>query len=622
MKYILTPNTQHPTPNTQHPTPNTRRFYSLIFTLTSSLTFSLSVLADGLIQLGPQLTNPYVISNMQTAYNNVFSDYSNPYFSYSDIVTSHYYVRYLPQNEAELDFLKDDSGHELFDFPLDYEMTNNGTYYQDPSLNGEDITWQYTVVDKDHIFENIQYEILANLFLPEQIVEDNSISDTSILNQAYDLVDEAWYLSGNSNLQSGSRGGKWNPSGKIMAFDDAKGGNVAVQGAKVIVRNWFRYQTRVTDASGSFTCGNWRRRVSYAVKWESTGIKGFDVRNRYSIQVWYTGPKKRSGWNPVITSGKPLLHATIFRAADMYFYRPIDNLSRPALLKRLKLNGVDDSDPNGTAEGVNWGNNWQSFLGAGFPNIKIWSKDENGIKYKTHKVFNTVIHELAHTTHIKTMDLGTINYSQVNVRTRESWAVAVAWWLSTLHYSGQGVVPLYEPWYSTGQIEHKQLWDGTSFNYTPMFIDMVDNYNQDSAGVLSNSCPSGGVFNSVHCWLGDAPSTTSAFILLNHYGYTQTASGTCPLPGSVAVGTVCRVTPVPIGGFIYNNGFYYPSTEEIDYDSDHPKDEITGYKLSDIESNWLKDVQKKEDVITKLKANKPLGVTDAQIDLYFGFGNY
>ena len=65
---------------------------------------------------------------------------------------------------------------------------------------------------------------------------------------------------------------------------------------------------------------------------------------------------------------------------------------------KLKINYND-----GEGTGVNWGVEWQNVdFGIGLlPNIKIWGKSRfTGQYHDTNELFSTVIHELAHTTHI------------------------------------------------------------------------------------------------------------------------------------------------------------------------------------------------------------------------------
>ena len=76
---------------------------------------------DDAIELGEKLRNPYSIENMTTAYNNLKSigKVFQPNFR---VYTSHLYVRFLPNDELQLDILNKDENIELYDYPLDYEI--------------------------------------------------------------------------------------------------------------------------------------------------------------------------------------------------------------------------------------------------------------------------------------------------------------------------------------------------------------------------------------------------------------------------------------------------------------------------------------------------------------------
>jgi len=48
-------------------------------------------------------------------------------------------------------------------------------------------------------------------------------------------------------------------------------------------------------------------------------------------------------------------------------------------------------------------------------------------------------------------------------------------------------------------------------------------------------------------------------------------------------------------------------------------DQVSGYNLATIQQNYLKHIYSASSLRTQLKANKPAGVTDAQIDLLLSF---
>ncbi len=79
------------------------------------------------------------------------------------------YVRFLPTvaQVAALDSIMDAQGLDLFDTPMDYDVTYEGDYYQDPSIPDSLPTWQYAVVPPNFVFPSgITYQTLAQIHIP------------------------------------------------------------------------------------------------------------------------------------------------------------------------------------------------------------------------------------------------------------------------------------------------------------------------------------------------------------------------------------------------------------------------------------------------------------------------
>lgn len=124
--------------------------------------------------LGAKKPNPFARSVMTQAYNNIYEP------DVAQVPHTHLYVRFLPATPEEYKALDDTEGLILFDFPLDHEIVEQGTYYHDPAIPEENITWQYAVVPTDFIFPNVQYEVL------EHIV--NAPFKTSLVREAFRLA--------------------------------------------------------------------------------------------------------------------------------------------------------------------------------------------------------------------------------------------------------------------------------------------------------------------------------------------------------------------------------------------------------------------------------------------------
>ena len=248
-----------------------------------------------MMKVGKKLENPYTVKNMKVAYRNLQAEHRLK--SAINIETTHYYVRFLPKNEEELEILNSDS-LELFDFPLDYEMEEGGTHFHDPSIPEDQITWQYTKVPVDYKFPKVEYEILADLYLQEEDDEEDMELKSSSMDYFdwVELEDEALRITGNfddNDIKTPQlKGRKWRPSGKIEVEDDYMG-TIPLEGVRVVVKRWFKWKHDIKDSEGKFATSRFRSKiVKYAIKWERDD---FDIRSGSYGQAWYNFEKKKKG---------------------------------------------------------------------------------------------------------------------------------------------------------------------------------------------------------------------------------------------------------------------------------------------------------------------------------------
>ena len=481
--------------------------------------------------MGEKLENPYTVENMQQANENLtFNGKSN---GSANIRTTHLYLKFKPQNEEELDLIKNDTTLEWYDYPLDYEMVSSGLFYHDPEVPDDKPTYQYVAVEIDKDLPNVAYEVLAELYLPEEdkeLTNDKNLANTF----SYALEKEVLQITNNYlEPEQGANNAKtssssWNPAGRVRVWDDVigthttiirtfdhweyydcngggeesiqmqkiilppdkqckraiyrydtsdplPGSNIALQGVKVRARSWFKTKTTLTDANGNFYISSFNNSVNYSIKWERND---YDIRDGLFVQAYFTGPKKKGNWNVDLVSGKALRHATIHRAAHRYFYQNIGGLLSPTLSGRLKLSYLDKS---GTS--INWGN-----IIILLPNIRIYGKEPSSERIlNTNEIFSTTIHEITHTTHIDLV--GLVDFGLSGELVRESWADAVEWHISKLEYNERGEPDYDDPRFNVltdplGRTpDHKQWWDNTrSSEYTPIFIDLVDDFDQPGVG--------------------------------------------------------------------------------------------------------------------------------------------
>ncbi|MHB0756946.1 hypothetical protein [Polaribacter sp. M15] len=425
---------------------------------------------DGLKKmiLGKKLENPYSVENMKKALNNLKQ--SKLYAKRKgtseilEITTTHLYIRFKPVNEEELNLIERDTTLILFDHPMDYEISEEGDFYQDPEIPDELPTYQYTSVEVDKELPNVPYEILANLYIPYDENEDNDIEDENTLSKSTSqlneknilgiLEEEALRITGNLEKEENSttlqrcwfcRPSKWQPKGKITLWDTTLGRYIGVEGVKVRAGRWFKWRTAITKADGSYAfAARFRRSVRYKMDWERYD---FALRSGFWASAQYRGPYKKGDWNWQIRNGdRHQYYGTIFRAAHHYYYKDIKGLRRPPKntfwksQTRIRASRKQDAGKLGSHLGVRrvWG------LGDG---IYIYTFGRS-----SSQTYATTIHELAHASH---WNFQRVNHNVSKLILAESWARGVQWELTRMVY------PSYEPQYST-------------LGYTGFVQDLID----------------------------------------------------------------------------------------------------------------------------------------------------
>ncbi|MFY9242945.1 MAG: hypothetical protein WAO74_07960 [Polaribacter sp.] len=433
-----------------------------------------------LIRLGEKLENPYSVKNMRKAYQNIMEKFQikSSQIIESTIKTTHLYVRFLPKTQEEFQVLLDNASLELFDFPLDYIIVGEGTYYHDPKLPNTEITWQYAAVKRDFIFPNLEYEILEELFLPESIKESTNLKNTEVWAFLDELEIEALKHTGNyknnekSVLKSNSNASKttWKPNGTIKVYDDFLDW-IPVVGCKARARSWFTVKSDLTDENGYFFINHdFKGSVNYSIKWER---EDFDIRSGNWGQAYYNGPNyDEKKWNLYIKkSGLNWTYAHVHRAAYMYWYNNNHGVKTPPKNSRWKRKvKIGVKDESGRA----FHKVQRRFVN--FPEIIIYNSqlliNNDGSttsgNLDSKEIYNTTIHELAHCSH---WDLNRTTYLLADDIVVESWALGVAYVFTNYEYGSD----IYDWNYFADFQVIKNHLEG---EYTPLVVDLIDNINQ------------------------------------------------------------------------------------------------------------------------------------------------
>lgn len=98
-------------------------FQQADFSIGPSLDTTIIPIAGDNITLGTRLLNPYSVTNMRRAYDNISNELIDAGIERDDITTTHFYVRFKPNSEEELRSIKNSyADFAIYEYPLDYEL--------------------------------------------------------------------------------------------------------------------------------------------------------------------------------------------------------------------------------------------------------------------------------------------------------------------------------------------------------------------------------------------------------------------------------------------------------------------------------------------------------------------
>ena len=198
------------------------------------------------IVLGERLENPYKTENITKALSALYPTKS----ACVDVSTTDLYVRFLPKTQEEYDTLSS-LGLRLIDYPVDYEIKNDGDWYHDPEIPEGNITWQYAVVPVDFKFPDIKYEVIDECYISENDEATKSMSGID-----WEAVErQAYVITGNeSMLAPQSKAASSRPKGRITIVDKHYKGGAAfgVAGVNVSCNTFVKFDDTYTDKDGYY----------------------------------------------------------------------------------------------------------------------------------------------------------------------------------------------------------------------------------------------------------------------------------------------------------------------------------------------------------------------------------
>lgn len=361
------------------------------------------------IILGDRLEDPYTVDNMSKALMALYpSKAERIVLDPTDL-----YVRFLPKSQEDYDRL-DAYGINLTDHPLDYKIVREGDYYHDPSIDEENITWQYSVVPKDFIFPtDIRYEIIDECYIAEN--DDPSKGQLSGID--WDAVErESFKLTGNEELLCPESKGpypKTKPQGRITIIDDDFGQEpIGVAGVKVLCNCFVKFASCFTDENGYYTMN---KTFTYDIRYRLMykNVKGFSLGfNLILLPASCSTLGKNSPEGVSVTIDKncdKLLFArsVVNNAGYEYFSKcNVDGyqLSQPPANLRIWLFRILECSSSPMLQQGAFIDNTLigEFLGQYATLVKIFLPDITiGIKELNdyQSLYNQAIHEMAHASH-------------------------------------------------------------------------------------------------------------------------------------------------------------------------------------------------------------------------------
>ncbi|NLL13236.1 MAG: hypothetical protein GX267_07520, partial [Fibrobacter sp.] len=414
--------------------------------------------------LGKKLENPYSVSSMKRARDSLVAQgvLSKSAVTDADLGATHYYIRFKPETDTQFVKLNSDSTLVLWDYPLEYEILEGGTVYRDPEIPAGKPNYLYTAVDVNQLLPSVEYEILEELILEPE--PESSFLEKKRVSSYYSILEQE-ALRITDNVPKNEQGlakiaGKWRPTGNIQVYDDVLGRNVPVVSVNVRTRNWFRWWDGYTDINGNFRCSKeYLGDLAYSLRWQYPDNK-FDIRSGSLGQAFFNGPNNKKGsWNLVISSGMSWVYGHIFRAGSYYIGQEPFGLSNTPF-QRVSVCTYDENAPATESGHYNNANE----------NIIMYQKNSSGTAYTSIQLFSIASHEFGHAHHDEIYTGGSV-YNNVNGRIKESWAVAVSYFLTSSNYS----LPIntYDYWYTK-----QNFTSSSNSEYTPLIIDLIDSYNQ------------------------------------------------------------------------------------------------------------------------------------------------
>lgn len=434
---------------------------------TTEQSFASPKTVNGCVVLGERIPDPYSLTYMVPAFANMKQTGID--FPFNQIEPTGYYVKVLVDNDSVKDILTSDSSIVWFDYPLDYEVSEHGYYYEEAGCVG-DQKYLYAIVPVGYtLMANCKSITLDSVFIPSDYPIQGAYE------KALDILeDEAYRLAGDTANSGAKSSNKVYRRATIKAWDDRLEQLVPLQGVRVKFKQHSKSCWGITNSNGvAISDKKFKSQygINYSIEWYRAN---WQIRKKLSsgkiVDAIYTGPFLYSDWALSITHGMSptLMHASVHKALLLTYYSSLWTIEKPSrnFGGKIRVVCVDgESDFEGQ---------WGQSSCYGHPSKEyatIWRKEYgNPVDLTTDIIMAATLHEMAHWSQYKRLEFAPLPSNCIT----ESWADCVMWYIMTHYYH----IPY------TGYRGGKQNWVPSMEPkaYSPLFIDLIDNYNQSLNG--------------------------------------------------------------------------------------------------------------------------------------------
>ncbi len=446
------------------------------------------------VLLADEGINMYSLDVMHEARDYVYKNKTRNRIAISDeIQPTHCYVQFFPENRYQVDALSDN--YVLSTLPLDNVAScvasADGPVNSSSSLDENGRAVLYSMVDADMLLpDSIDYNVIEYLYDPSFDVELNG--DQELVD---DIIGAAYSIVTCGDITRATKMAAVCPTGVIRVWDDFVGAYIPVEGVTVYIHDGGHPKIVTTNSYGEFTSNSTVSNpvITYIVQWRNNdyAIKHGDLDPALTYAVPYP-----NGLTLNIPKSDAASYnaATVFRAAYHYCSKAPSRLgvTKPTLDGPIRIS-CHNAPSNTTYNAV--GLFWPLDRNIDEPNIEVWCKNRN-----SRSIIGTTIHELGHAAHYSHLGYTNFNSEQLHSVVKESWArfvqnvvaddvycynddVLGTNYESLLHNTyeyvdGSNIRVLDIP-----DNINQQQWiynaNSSQVHYTPMFIDIYDDFNQN-----------------------------------------------------------------------------------------------------------------------------------------------